>query len=185
MAKKLCRKCNLPLPRKLFKRDPRYSDGYAPWCIGCRREYDAARKRTQRRLNTPYAQRVRAVKRSRSQLDRRILLRRKPENRRKATIASQRHRDSNPLKVKARSAISRAIRAGRLVPPVVCQLCGKKPKPQIDGRRSIRADHYKGYSEQHWLDVQWICLACDGELERKRGNTTLGEERYDKEKQDT
>lgn len=69
-------------------------------------------------------------------------------------------------KRRARNAVSNEIRSGRLIPPNLCEECNTDPGRGSDGRRLIRADHYLGYDEQHWLDVRWLCIHCDGKKER-------------------
>jgi len=72
-------------------------------------------------------------------------------------------------KRRARNAVATEVRAGRLIPPDLCEDCGETPGQGSDGRRLIRADHYLGYDEPHWLSVRWICVHCDGKKERVGG----------------
>jgi len=65
---------------------------------------------------------------------------------------AQRHREHNPDKAKARSAVSQAIQAGCLHVPGLCSACGQVGK--------VEAHHFKGYTKDHWLDVQWLCKRC-------------------------
>lgn len=74
-------------------------------------------------------------------------------------------------KEKARLAVRLAIRKGTLVPLTSCELCGKSPGLSRIGRRLIRADHFRGYSRENYLTVQWVCPTCDGEQERLRRAT--------------
>jgi hypothetical protein len=53
------------------------------------------------------------------------------------------------LKARARSAVTYAIKMGRLVRPCMCSRCG--------GDDRIQA-HHPDYSKP--LDVEWLCLAC-------------------------
>ncbi|MGE3779067.1 MAG: hypothetical protein AB7F89_17915 [Pirellulaceae bacterium] len=65
---------------------------------------------------------------------------------------AQRHREQNPQKAKARSAVSQAIESGRLRRPQACSNCGAVGM--------VEAHHFNGYAEEHWLDVQWLCKTC-------------------------
>jgi hypothetical protein len=63
-------------------------------------------------------------------------------------VQKRRH-EKHPLERKARSAISNAIRLGKITKPTRCQICGCETK--------LEAHHWKGYDKEHWLDVQWLC----------------------------
>jgi len=66
-------------------------------------------------------------------------------------------RKKYPEKVKARNAVSNAIRDGRLEkkPCIVC------------GETKAQAHHHKGYDKDNQLDVQWLCRPCHGKEHRK------------------
>jgi len=85
-------------------------------------------------------------------------------------MAKQRKKYSalNQEKEKARACVKIAIERGEIVPPSICQVCGKSPKPLRDGRRALRADYYAGYEKEHQLDIRWICIDCDGKQLRKK-----------------
>lgn len=55
-------------------------------------------------------------------------------------------------KSKARDAIRRAIKRGRMVRPLECSKCGSGG--------NIQAHHWKGYAKEFRLDVQWLCPRC-------------------------
>ncbi len=63
----------------------------------------------------------------------------------------------NQLKVHARTAISNALLLGKIRKPLSCQ-CGGKYGAVCEGR--IEAHHHKGYSQEHWLDVEWLSAVC-------------------------
>ena len=60
----------------------------------------------------------------------------------------------HPLAVKARAAVSRAVRRGdlRAIKTQTCQGCGKQ---------AVYWHHHKGYTSQYWLDVIALCHMCD------------------------
>lgn len=39
------------------------------------------------------------------------------------------------------------------------QECGLSPAT-VNGRNRVEAHHHKGYDEDHWLDVVWLCRSC-------------------------
>jgi len=61
-------------------------------------------------------------------------------------------------RARARTAVRRAIEAGRLVRPALCSECGSDPGPGSDGRSRIHAHHYAGYDKP--LVVEWLCYLC-------------------------
>lgn len=77
----------------------------------------------------------------------------KPE--RKAALSAQSavHREANPLKYKARTAVGNALRDGRLVRGP-CRHCGETRRVQA---------HHDDYSKP--LDVKWECFSCHREHE--------------------
>lgn len=77
-------------------------------------------------------------------------------------------RSKEPMIARAIDAVRRAIKAGHLTAPTACQQCGSESPPAFDGRRTIQAHHFLGYSPEHWLDVRWLCIPCH----RKADNRT-------------
>jgi hypothetical protein len=51
-----------------------------------------------------------------------------------------------PERIPANNAVTNAVAAGILT-RLPCMVCGKKAE----------AHHHKGYTKEHWLDVQWLC----------------------------
>lgn len=60
------------------------------------------------------------------------------------------------MKRRAMSAVSCAVRYGKILKPDICMNCGTKPK-------RLEAHHYKGYD--HPLKVIWLCTSCHRALE--------------------
>lgn len=61
-------------------------------------------------------------------------------------------------KRKARYYVKNAIRAGKLKKSEYCEKCGKKDWGIK--RSMIEAHHYKGYNQEYWLVVEWLCTDC-------------------------
>ena len=129
-----------------------------------RKKYDRERKKEQRRLNTPYAQRVREQKRSEPAKLRRQELRQTPENKEIEKLYAREYRKRPGVirKNKARHKAKWALINGVIKRPSTCEVCGNIDTPLRDGRSSLRMDHYLGYDEGHELDVKFICVKCDG-----------------------
>lgn len=70
------------------------------------------------------------------------------KNGRGVDVQKKRH-EKHPMHRKARTAVSNALRLGKIIKPAVCQVCGCHEK--------LEAHHWKGYSQEYWLDVQWLC----------------------------
>lgn len=64
----------------------------------------------------------------------------------------------NDTKAKARAAVKRAVKSGRLLRHESCEECGCTPARGSDGRATIHAHHHKGYDNP--LDVVWLCPVC-------------------------
>lgn len=78
----------------------------------------------------------------------------RPERKAKALEYQRKRREANPLKYKACSAVSNAVRDGRLKKQP-CKICGA-PKSQA---------HHEDYGKP--LDVTWLCRAHHLELHGK------------------
>ena len=73
---------------------------------------------------------------------------------------SRRYRASSrwsPKRARARKEVSRAKKRGDIVSGP-CVRCGSF------GR--VEAHHHLGYSEEHWLDVIWLCARCHKGVDR-------------------
>lgn len=132
------------------------------------REYQAAWRRNARAEGRQSA--IDAKDRKRSQPYRAKTNDARAKHPERSRVWSERYRQNpqNQFKERARSAVNTAVARGEIVPPESCCRCGKQPGKARDGRRLIRADHYMGYEQQHWLTVQWICCTCDGIITRER-----------------
>lgn len=58
----------------------------------------------------------------------------------------------------ARSLVRRAVETGELIVPNCCQECGIAPVSGSDGRRTLQAHHYAGYTFAK--AVRWLCPKC-------------------------
>lgn len=56
-------------------------------------------------------------------------------------------------KVRARALVNTHLRRGTLERKP-CQKCGVA---------KAQAHHYNGYAREHWLDIEWLCVACHTE----------------------
>jgi len=61
----------------------------------------------------------------------------------------------------ARGMANYALTKGKLTRPERCELCNQIPIPLKNGQSGLRMDHYMGYGEENWLNVQFICIPCD------------------------
>lgn len=72
-------------------------------------------------------------------------------------------------KIEARAAINFGIKYGFLTRPDTCQSNGKYGA-KCSG--IIEAHHHNGYDRKHWLDVEWLCVACHRAADAQKRNTT-------------
>jgi hypothetical protein len=69
-----------------------------------------------------------------------------------------RYRDPvNHAKTIARRMVRQAVTNGSLIKPETCQHHGKYGTFSCNG--PIQGHHYLGYAQDHWLSVEWLCLA--------------------------
>ena len=56
-----------------------------------------------------------------------------------------------PEKIRARTAVMHALKAGKIIRPDNCSSCGKSCNPEA---------HHDSYEESQWLTVRWLCHQC-------------------------
>lgn len=138
MTRKVCFKCGVEKAIEDFYVHPKMADGRLGKCKDCTK-IDVR--------NRPKAL-VRAYERRRGQTSAR---------RASQLVQQKAARALHPEKFKARSAVSNAIRSGRLVRRP-CRGCGSTSK--VEG-------HHPDYSKP--LDVVWLCDACHHAEHRVEG----------------
>lgn len=74
----------------------------------------------------------------------------------------------DPMRERARNAVFRAVKVGRLPHPnsVPCMDCGHEYSA---GERRHEHDHHLGYEPERNLDVQAVCTLCHADREKKCG----------------
>jgi len=76
--------------------------------------------------------------------------------------AQAKERIVRPREMKARQAVSNAVRDGRLKVPAACECCGNTAE--------LQAHHHRGYDVKHRLDVIWLCARCHRKADRELKN---------------
>ncbi len=145
-GEKHCSKCRSWKLLELFPKTPYTSDGHGGQCLQCGRN----NYRAHPRIYGPSP--MRGKRMSAKSRDKMRKAHQGSKNHRwKGGVSPHRQRD--PLTILARRAVNHAIEAGRLARPdsLPCFDCGKPAKEY---------DHYRGYAESHWLDVQAVCRRC-------------------------
>ncbi len=133
---KTCFKCKQTLPKAEFYRHPMMGDGHLGKCKECTKK--DAREHRDKNIDQ-----VLAYDRARARLP----------HRRALVI---RINNSNPVKRAAHSAVSNAVRDGRLTKQP-CEVCGATTKVEA---------HHPDYSKP--LDVQWLCFRHHREVHGNR-----------------
>ena len=133
VLQKTCFKCSRLLDADKFYRHEGMADGLMGKCIECTKRGVQANYRLRREQYRQYErERQRTLKRRAA----------KTEYQRRARLRT-------PEKSRARKALQRAVRTGKVARPAQCPRCG--------GDDRIEA-HHTDYSKP--LDVQWLCFAC-------------------------
>lgn len=137
MCIKICPKCGEEKLFSEFHKDQSRRDGLQHYCKSCheiikRKCYIANRKA-------------------------RIIYSRKYyiANKKRINIRLDKYTEKHPLYKKARTAVSNAIRLGKLIRPDFCTICGCECKP---------IGHHWSYLEENWLSVIWACRSCHGKI---------------------
>ncbi len=86
--------------------------------------------------------------------------RRSPKGKATLRRCGKRDRKEQPHKMKARHAISNAIRSGQL-------LTASTQKCKQCGNQANQYHHHLGYDNKHWLDVIPLCYRCHSASEPK------------------
>jgi len=92
----------------------------------------------------PYANREQRLEHSRNYW-------RDPDGRAKREASKRSWRERNREKVRAHSAVARAVKRGDLIKPLDCEGCG----PRYEGKLEA---HHDDYSKP--LEVKWLCDPC-------------------------
>lgn len=132
---KRCFKCLRDLDESEFYRHPQMADGLLGKCKECAKL--DSRKNRNARLD--YYRRYDTIRSQR------------PERKQHLRETVRRLRQQNPEKTRARTAVSRALRSGRLHRPDHCSACSLPCRPEA---------HHTDYSKP--LDVVWLCSGCHG-----------------------
>jgi hypothetical protein len=136
-SRKRCFRCGRRRLLKFFYAHKGMADGRLGKCIDCTKHDVAANHAAHREERSAY-EAVRA---------------KDPHRRVKQSQYLRRHRQRNPDKYKARTAVGNALRDGRLVRGP-CRFCGTRVRVQA---------HHVDYSRP--LEVLWECFKCHREHE--------------------
>lgn len=143
MKHKVCFKCGSDKPLTEYYKHKQMGDGHLNKCKECVK-VDVNKYRKEN------AEKIREYDRLRANLPHRVANR---------VAYTKKYREMFPEKYRANSKVSNAIRDGMLTRPDKCEGCGKPCTPHA---------HHWSYAEENWLDVEWLCAVCHGEMHAKR-----------------
>ena len=147
---KACFKCNIEKPLTDFYKHRQMGDGHLNKCKDCTKN-DVHKHRNDN------IEKVRAYDRNRPNKAERIkkqLAYSNTERGKEVRFISTRDcRLRNPMRYKANTAVSSALRDGRLIRPSNCEKCGIECKPH---------GHHDDYSKP--LSVRWLCVRCHNDF---------------------
>lgn len=174
--KKLCGACKTEKPLSEFHVNKANRDGLATTCKECRRTYNKDWRSKNKEHVLGYGRayyadnKERVLEYSKTYYDDnkdRILERVKQYNQTESGKSRSKQRkkvygENNPQKIKAKSAVNRAVRTGRLksINDCDCQVCGKQAQHY----------HHWSYDRIHWLHVIPLCVKCHVKIHRDNGN---------------
>lgn len=155
---KECFRCQEVKALSEYYRHPHMGDGHLNKCKSCTKA-DSRKHREEKLLV------ILEYNRQRGQLQHRkeAVKRRAPKYNRQRD--NEIMREKYPDQRRARTALSNAVRDGKIEKPTACQNCGTKGR--LHG-------HHHDYSKP--LDVQWLCVDCHGAIHRAENEARRIEE---------
>ncbi len=161
---KKCSKCKKAKPFSEFHKNKAKKDGFQDYCKICTntqvKKYLKTEKGRESRRQYYYTetyQTYQKVYRKKYQrTDGYKELQRKYRQTEKGKIVQKNYRQKYKLEIRARRAISNAIRDGKITRPDVfhCLYCFMQAQEY---------HHYLGYEPEHWFDVIPVCVPCHWE----------------------
>lgn len=170
-----CTVCSTFKPEVEFRKPP--SDGETSECRECEKTFlrctgckvlKSVEEFTKAKTTTGYvsqcktcrlaASRTEEAKRKRKEYYSRPDIKAKAKARNRERYESVRNNPVSWAKHRARLAVGQALKNGRLVRPPTCEANGKYGDKCLGG--PLTAHHHKGYAQEHWLDVEWLCTEC-------------------------
>lgn len=149
---KQCSRCGQTKPLTEFHKALLGLHGRTSLCKVCRAEQARLRFESKRDqiLEQTRAYRERNAEALREKAKERY---RRPQIKVHLKAKQRERRAADPNKMRARFAVSVALRRGQLTKPRACQRCST-----TSARRLIA--HHHSYEPAHWLDVEFICDRC-------------------------
>ena len=143
MKTKVCFKCGADKPLSEYYKHKEMGDGHLNKCKECT-------KKDVKKHREGNLEKIREYDRNRPN---------KIERVKNMTKYNRKMRDIFPEKYKAKNKVNNALRDGRIKRPDRCEFCGTECKPHA---------HHWSYEEEHWLDVEWLCVVCHMQLHHKK-----------------
>lgn len=153
MCSKVCFKCGAEKPLSDFYKHKKMADGHLNKCKTCTKK-DSSQHREDN------LEKVKEYDRNRGGLEHRVAARREyaktETGQANLQKAKKSYSERNPKVRKAHSAVSNAIRDGKLTRPSYCECC----------REALFVEaHHCDYNKP--LDVLWLCDPCHKEWHKK------------------
>jgi len=158
-----------PQPVTNFSRNPSRADGMNAWCKDCLRIANAAyRAKPEGRAtlnNYNHSEKGKATRKRGERSEKGKIAKKRYQQSEKGKAVVRRQYDKNKndpaflQKQMAHLKVEQAIIQGKL-PRASSNVCTYCPKP------AAHYHHYLGYEEEHWLDVEPVCVSCHHKADR-------------------
>lgn len=139
-----CSHNGTPQPFSNFHKNRTRKDGYNPYCKDCKRAWVKTYSGTKR---------DKEAKRKYKNSPKGIASQKRYEQSEPFKALRKRYKKQYPNRIKARSSVNHAVRAGKIphISTLQCTFCNLPAK---------HYHHHLGYSQDHWLDVIPVCINC-------------------------
>jgi hypothetical protein len=151
---KRCYDCDQTKPVSAFGKKSDTADGLSGRCKSCKSTVDRAYRELNRVRLLDRAKKYRESHKTEIAAG---LISWRMRNKERFNAYSKATRDRNPGKHKARTQVTKAVKAGRIQKDSVCGCCGIQGK--LEG-------HHEDYTKP--LEVVWLCFTCHRNIHKEK-----------------
>lgn len=154
---KVCFKCGAEKPLSEFYAHLKMTDGHLNKCKSCtKRDVSKNRKDNIEAIRAYDRERPNRTERNIERGERQRKDRNGDPDKFRET--QRKYREEEQDKYRARTAVSNALRDGRLIKPACCENCGSD---------KVLEGHHDSYLQSDWLAVRWLCIPCHKDIHKQ------------------